>query len=80
MFDAINPAASPAQQVADLDNAITDARRVQYNASQMGRSRGVFAAEGILTALYTERDAITTKHPEADYDGRLINARRRMAR
>lgn len=79
-FTAIDFNATPAERVADLDARILDARRVQYNASQMRRSAGVFAAESILEGLYAERDAITAAHPGADHAGRLITARRRMAR
>lgn len=67
----------PAERIADLDEHILHARRVQWNASQMNRASGVFAAERILESLYVERDAIVKAHPEADAAGRLIGARRR---
>jgi hypothetical protein len=79
MFTALDPNATPAERVADLDARILDARRVEWNASQMNRAAGVFAAERILKGLYAERDAIVAEHPTADYDGRVIAARRRIA-
>ena len=80
MFTALDLNTPPAERVADLDERILDARRVEWNASQMNRAAGVFAAGRILDGLYAERDAIVAEHPTADYDGRVIGARRRMAR
>lgn len=80
MFTALPADMTPAERVAEIDERILDARRVEWNASQMNRAAGVFAAGRILDGLYAERDAIVAAHPAADYDGRLIAARRRAAR
>jgi hypothetical protein len=79
MFTALNNL-TPAERVAELDESIHSAKLVQWNASQMHRASGVFAAERILDGLYRERDAIVALHPAADHDGRVIAARRRAAR
>lgn len=49
---------TPAERLAEITEAIDNARRLQWNASQMNDARGVFAAERILEGLWAERDAI----------------------
>ena len=68
---------NPAERVADLDESILSARRLAWNASQMGDAASFGRVDRILTNLYEERDAIVAAHPSADYEGRLIAARRR---
>jgi hypothetical protein len=68
---------SPAERIADLDESILSARRLAWNASQMGNAASFGRVDRILTGLYTERDAIVAAHPTADFEGRLIAARRR---
>lgn len=71
---------TPAERVAELDESILSARRLAWNASQMGDAASFGRVDRILDGLYRERDGIVAAHPTADYDGRLIAARRRAAR
>lgn len=77
-FTAVS--ANYAERVADIDESIYSARMLQWNASQMHNAGGVFRAERILEALYTERDGIVALEPAADKAGRVLLARRRAAR
>lgn len=79
MFTALN-GLTPAERVAELDESILSARRLAWNASQMGDAASFGRVDRLLDGLYAERDAIVAAHPAADYDGRLIAARRRTAR
>ena len=69
----------PAERVAELDESIHSARVLRWNASQMGDAAGFGRIDRMLEALYVERDAVVAATPSADYDGRVIAARRRSA-
>jgi hypothetical protein len=60
-FTALDPDASIEERIAEISERILDARRVQWNASQMNDARGVFATERILDGLYAERDALVAQ-------------------
>ena len=79
MFTALNDL-TPAQRVAELDESIHSTKVLRWNASQMRDAAGFGRLDAMLDALYRERDAIIAMHPTADYDGRLIGARRRNSR
>lgn len=79
-FTAVNTTANPAERVADIDEAVLDARRLAWNASNMHDAAGYGRLDRLIEALYTERDAITAVHPRADAEGRILAYRRRVAR
>jgi hypothetical protein len=65
------------ERIADLEERILDARRLAWNASQMGDAAGFGRIDRILDALYAERDGLADRYPEEAAHGRVIAARRR---
>lgn len=47
------------QQIQILKVQILNAKQIQWNASQMRRASGVFAAQRELETLYRKLDALT---------------------
>lgn len=68
---------SIAQRVADLEDSILSARRLAWNASQIGDAAAFGRVDRILTELYAERDGLVKLHPEEAQLGRVLTARRR---
>jgi hypothetical protein len=68
----------PAARIVQVLDSIQDAKRLQWNASQMRRAAGVFAMERTLEGLYTELDGLTAANPAAEHEARLIRARRNV--
>lgn len=71
---------NPVERIAEIDEAVHSARVLRWNASQMGDAAGFGRVDRMLDALYAERDGITALHPRADFEGRVLLARRRAAR
>ena len=68
------------ERVVDLDERILDARRLAYNASQMGDAASFGRVDRILDALYAERDGLAPAGGKIDTAARLVAARRRTSR
>lgn len=77
-FDAVPD--SILERVVDLDARILDARRLAWNASQMGDAASFGRVDRILDALYAERDGLAPRGGDLDNAARLIAARNRAAR
>ena len=69
--------ADAVERVVDLDARILDARRLAWNASQMGNAASFGRVDRILDALYAERDALAPANSDLDRAARLVAARRR---
>lgn len=48
-----------AERLSSLESSILDARRLLWNASQIGDAGAVFRADRILENLIAERDGLT---------------------
>ena len=64
------------ERVLDLDARILDARRLAWNASQMGNAASFGRVDRILDALYSERDGLAPAGGDLDNAARLVAARR----
>jgi hypothetical protein len=65
------------ERVIQIDENVRAARRIQYDAANIGNARGVGNMERLLEALYTERDAIAPRGGEIDRAARIVAYRRR---